>query len=122
MGGQKQKKISTFLALKEVAVAYKGGRLQEVPNIFDWKTFGILENWSLRRFDCIAIIYSKILFDLIIKKCTLCTEEESILHYLNYLHILNKKNGYETRPYHVRFCSLLALNDTKPAQWLFTSV
>ena len=37
-----------------------GGLLQEVPT-GDWKTFGIVENWSLRkggrnrRFDCIHV-------------------------------------------------------------------
>ena len=75
-GSVKTKENFNLLALKEVAVAYKGGRLLEVPNIFDWKSFGVLENWPRsmtrcsrnRRFDCIALIYSKILLGPVYKE------------------------------------------------------
>ena len=55
--GYKQRKISnSYENLKVVAVTYERWSLtcvQDIPNIFELEAFGFLENWSLRRGDCL---------------------------------------------------------------------
>ena len=56
-GYKQTKKISnSYEKLQVVAVTYERWSLtcvQDIPNIFELEAFGFLENWSLRRGDCL---------------------------------------------------------------------